>query len=61
MRSQDELAAAGALPPWLGDEDFHRRHRSSLLRKDPEHYRPLFPDDPDDLPYVWPVRAGKTR
>lgn len=61
MRSQDELAAAGALPPWLGDEDFHRSHRSSLLRKDPEHYRPLFPDDPDDLPYVWPVRAGKTR
>ena len=55
LRSQDELAAAGALPPWLGDEDLHRSHRSALVRKDPDHYRPLFPDVPDDLPYVWPV------
>ncbi|GGM76693.1 hypothetical protein GCM10010106_23910 [Thermopolyspora flexuosa] len=53
-RDQDELAAAGALPPWLGDPDFHRAHRSALVRKDPEHYRPLFPQVPDDLPYVWP-------
>jgi hypothetical protein len=57
VRTQDELAAAGALPPWLGDEDLHRSHRSALVRKDPEHYRPLFPDIPDDLPYVWPVRS----
>lgn len=54
VRSQAELAQAGALPPWLGDEDFHRSHRSALVRKDPEHYRPLFGDVPDDLPYVWP-------
>ena len=27
------------------------------MRKDPERYRPLFPDVPDDLPYVWPVRS----
>jgi hypothetical protein len=54
VRSQDELAAAGALPAWLGDETFHRSHRSALVRKDPEHYRPLFPDVPDDLPYTWP-------
>jgi hypothetical protein len=34
----------------------HRSHRSSLLRKDPAFYRPLFGDDlPDDLPYVWPL------
>ena len=57
LRSQAELAAAGALPPWLGDEALHRSHRSSLLRKDEEHYRPLFPDAPADLPYVWPVRS----
>jgi hypothetical protein len=56
VRSQAELADAGALPGWLGDEAFHRSHRSSLLRKDPEHYRPQFPDVPDDLEYVWPVR-----
>lgn len=57
VRTQEELAAAGALPPWLGDEELHLSHRSALVRKDPEHYRPLFPDTPDDLPYVWPVRS----
>jgi hypothetical protein len=57
LRSQPELAAAGALPPWLGDEALHRSHQSSLLRKGSEHYRPLFPGVPDDLPYVWPVRS----
>jgi hypothetical protein len=54
VRSQPELAEAGALPRWLGDEEFHRSHRSSLVRKDADFYRPRFPDVPDDLPYVWP-------
>ena len=53
--SQGELGAAGLLPPWLGRRDFHRAHQSSLVRKDPEHYRRFFPRVPDDLPYVWPV------
>lgn len=57
VRTQAELAAAGALPPWLGDPDLHRSHQSALVRKDPELYGPLFPDVPDDLPYVWPVRS----
>jgi hypothetical protein len=57
VRSQSELAAADALPPWLGDDELHRSHQSALVRKDPDHYRPLFPDVPDDLPYVWPVRS----
>ena len=59
VRTQEELAGAGALPPWLGDEAVHRSHRSALVRKDPQFYRPLFPDVPDDLPYVWPVRSAK--
>lgn len=54
VRTQDELALAGALPRWLGDEELHRSHQSALVRKDPEHYRRFFPDVPDDLPYVWP-------
>lgn len=58
-RSQAELAGAGALPWWLGDEPLHRAHRSALLRKDPEHYRPQFGDEDDDLPYVWPVRRPR--
>ncbi|MFD9760026.1 MSMEG_6728 family protein [[Kitasatospora] papulosa] len=54
VRTAAELAAARELPPWLGDEGLHRSHRSALVRKDPDHYRPLFPDVPPDLPYVWP-------
>ncbi|MFF5426473.1 MULTISPECIES: MSMEG_6728 family protein [unclassified Streptomyces] len=65
VRDQERLAAAGDLPPWLGDPAFHRSHRSALLRKAPDLYRPLFPDVPDDLPYVWPASdreggAGRT-
>jgi hypothetical protein len=54
IRSQADLAEARALPAWLGDEAFHRSHRSALVRKDPGHYRERFPGVPDDLPYVWP-------
>ncbi|KUI17724.1 cytoplasmic protein [Mycobacterium lehmannii] len=54
-RTQDDLAAAGEVPPWLGDPAFHRSHQSVLVRKDPLHYRQFFPDVPDDLDYVWPA------
>ena len=54
VRTQAELAAAGDLPPWLGDELLHLSHRASLVRKDPDFYRPLFGDVPD-IPYVWPA------
>ena len=57
VRTQPELAAADALPPWLGNEAVHRSHQSALVRMGQEHHRPLFPDIPDDLPYVWPVRS----
>ena len=59
VRTQAQLAESGALPPWLGDEAVHLSHRSALVRKDPEHYRVMFPDVADDLPYVWPVRSQK--
>jgi hypothetical protein len=55
VRTQYQLAAADALPSWLGDPDFHVAHQSSLVRKDPEHYGRFFPGIPDDLPYVWPL------
>ncbi|WP_171109832.1 MULTISPECIES: MSMEG_6728 family protein [unclassified Streptomyces] len=60
VRHQVLLAAAGELPPWLGDDAFHRSHRSALVRKDPNSYAPLFPDVPNDLPYIWPTsdRSG---
>jgi len=44
------------LPVWLGDPAFHASHRSNLLRKEPGYYRACWPRDPDDLPYLWPVR-----
>ncbi|MEJ5945007.1 MSMEG_6728 family protein [Pseudokineococcus basanitobsidens] len=52
--TQQDLAAEGLLPTWLGDEALHRSHRSALLRKEPGTYRPVLGDEPDDLPYVWP-------
>lgn len=42
-------------PFWLGDERVHTSHQSNLVRKKPEHYRPQFPDVPDDIEYFWPV------
>jgi hypothetical protein len=42
-------------PPWLGDEAIHASHRSNLKRKDPAYYAQYRWDEPDDLPYIWPV------
>lgn len=42
-------------PWWLSLEEFRRSHQSNLIRKDPEHYAPLWPGVPADLPYMWPV------
>jgi hypothetical protein len=42
-------------PGWWGDSAMVRSHQSNLVRKAPEHYIPLFPDVPDDIPYVWPT------
>ncbi len=55
VRVQEDLAGDGELPPWLGDPAFHLSHRSALVRKAPEVYLPVFPDVPDDLPYLWPA------
>ena len=57
IRGYAELTAAGALPPWLFDPRLRDSHRSSLVRKDPDFYRPQFPDVAPDLEYVWPVRS----
>src|SRR3954462_10310248 len=57
--SQEELAAGGLLPGWLGDGRIHLSHRSALVRKDPEFYRPVFGDAPDDLPHHWPDPAPR--
>ncbi|MDQ1531335.1 MAG: hypothetical protein QOE37_1440 [Microbacteriaceae bacterium] len=51
---QEELAAAGLLPPWIGDEAVHESHRSRLIAKDPAFYGSAFPGTPEGLEYVWP-------
>ena len=59
--SDEELAQFEAgnydAPEWLGDPEFHLRHRSRLREKAPEIYDALFPDTPSGLEYIWP---GKT-
>ena len=40
-------------PLWL--DDIAESHQSNLIRKMPEHYGPLWPNVPNDLPYYWPV------
>ena len=44
-----------AAPWWIGYEPFHLSHQSNLVRKLPSHYRRVFPDVADDLPYFWPT------
>jgi hypothetical protein len=47
------------LPWFIGNEAFHRSHRSNLLRKAPEYYSELFSDVPDDLPYIWTLEEAQ--
>jgi hypothetical protein len=58
IRSYPELAADRDLPEWLFDPKVLRSHQSALVRKDPAHYRQRFPEVPDDIDYVWPVRSS---
>jgi hypothetical protein len=44
-------------PHWLGLEEFHRSHRSNLVRKNPNHYTKYFQGMSynESEAYVWPV------
>jgi hypothetical protein len=60
IRTEAQLIDAGAMPPWLGDEQLHLSHRTSLFAKDPAFYGEKFGDDVrEGMPYVWPVRSAK--
>ena len=48
------------MPPWLGNEEFHKSHQSNLLRKNKDHYGKFFFGVEDNLPYVWPVIKKET-
>lgn len=47
-----------APPFWLGDEQFHKSHRSNLMRKNPVYYRQFWSEEDDSLPYFWPTSKG---
>jgi hypothetical protein len=42
------------MPTWMGLPDFHARHRSNLLRKDPDHYGKFGWTESPDMEYLWP-------
>lgn len=54
MKFEEVDPQAVIMPPWFGEEEFHRSHRSNLLRKDYEYYSQYF-NEPSDLEYLWPV------
>jgi hypothetical protein len=60
-RTQHELDRAGALPEWIHDARIHASHRAALVRKDPEHYGPLFPEADPAMPYFWPGEPAPPR
>ena len=54
MRFEEVNKDEVIMPSWYGQEDFHRSHRSNLLRKDYNYYIQFF-NEPVDLEYFWPV------
>ena len=42
-------------PPWMDNLWMLRSHRSNLVRKMPHYYGELFPNTPENMPYLWPV------
>lgn len=41
------------MPKWLGNNEFHKSHRSNLLRKDFNYYSKFGWKESDNLPYIW--------
>ena len=41
-------------PHWFKDDKFFLSHKSNLVRKSPEYYKPIFGVS-GDLPYIWPI------
>lgn len=54
MQLEEIIPGSIVMPPWFGLDEFHKSHRSNLLRKDYEYYSQYF-DEPSDLEYYWPA------
>ena len=49
-------------PIWLGMEEFHRSHRTNLIRKNPSYYLKFWPEERDDsCLYYWPTKISETQ
>jgi hypothetical protein len=59
-KRDEELAGLGPphnnlnKPPWVGNEDVCRSHRSRLIALNEKRYRPLWPSCPRNMPTLWP-------
>ena len=59
MEFASEFESTCKKPEWLGDIKFHRSNQSYLSRSLPSHYKPQWPEVPDDIPLVWPRSPEK--
>ena len=50
------LDGSFAMPPWLGDKEFHAAQRANLIRKDPVFYGQYGWSEKPREGYIWPVR-----
>jgi len=41
-------------PTWTRDKWLQQSHRSNLVKKDKEHYGPIWPSAKTFFPYIWP-------
>lgn len=55
IKAHFKSCISSRMPCWLGRDDIHLSHQSKLIQKDRSFYKPLFPDAPENLEYVWPV------
>jgi hypothetical protein len=58
MGDYPALEFPNRIPIWFGNEEYHKSHRSNLLRKDPIWYGQFGWKEAHNLPYVWPVSLG---
>jgi hypothetical protein len=51
-------SSPGIWPDWIDNYEVLLSHRSNLIRKRPDIYGMVWPEVPDDLPYIWPTPSS---
>ena len=60
MKVNHQFSVSCNKPDWVTDK-FIEAHRSNLIRKNPDHYKPLFPVTKEGLDYIWPGKLEATK